>query len=98
MKAIRIVGWLAFLAGSSSPERREAAARRNGDELPPVAVKDPPGPSRSGWRPRSRGSCAARLALLGERYDLADRPAPGVTMSRGKPVQEGVRVEAARRA
>ena len=30
--------------------------------------------------------------LLVERYDLADRPAKGVTMSNGKPVQEGVRV------
>lgn len=29
--------------------------------------------------------------LLAERYDLSDRPAKGVTMSRGKPVQEGVR-------
>jgi cytochrome c peroxidase len=33
----------------------------------------------------------ADLLLL--RYDLADRPAPGVTMSRGKPVQAGVRVK-----
>jgi hypothetical protein len=31
--------------------------------------------------------------LLGARYDLGDRPAPGVTMSRGKPVQEGMRVK-----
>jgi hypothetical protein len=31
--------------------------------------------------------------LLAERYDLADRPAPGITMSRGKPVQGGVRVK-----
>ncbi len=30
--------------------------------------------------------------LLAQRYDLSDRSAPGVTMSRGKPVQEGVRV------
>jgi len=30
--------------------------------------------------------------LLAERYDLADRSAKGVTMSRGKAVQEGVRV------
>jgi len=30
--------------------------------------------------------------LLEERYDLSDRPAKGVTMSLGKPVQEGVRV------
>jgi hypothetical protein len=31
--------------------------------------------------------------LLAARYDLADRPAPGVTMSKGKPVQEGIRVK-----
>jgi cytochrome c peroxidase len=31
--------------------------------------------------------------LLNERYDLSSRPAQGVTMSRGKPVQEGVRVK-----
>ncbi|MGO4700095.1 hypothetical protein [Dyella sp. 2RAB6] len=31
--------------------------------------------------------------LLQERYDLADKPAKGVTMSRGKPVQEGIRVK-----
>lgn len=32
-------------------------------------------------------------ALLEERYDLSDRPVPGVTMSRGKPIQGGVRVK-----
>lgn len=31
--------------------------------------------------------------LLAQRYDLANRPAAGVTMSRGKAVQEGVRVK-----
>jgi cytochrome c peroxidase len=33
-----------------------------------------------------------QLALLNARYDLSDRPAPGVTMSRGKAIQEGIRV------
>ena len=32
-------------------------------------------------------------ALLEERYDLADRPAKDVTLSRGKALQEGVRVK-----
>jgi len=32
-------------------------------------------------------------ALLDERYDLGDHPAQGVTMERGKPLQEGVRVK-----
>lgn len=31
--------------------------------------------------------------LLSDRYDLADRPAPSVTMSKGKPVQAGVRIK-----
>jgi len=31
--------------------------------------------------------------LLNERYDLSDRRAPGITMSRGKPLQEGVRAK-----
>ena len=34
-----------------------------------------------------------QMKLLEERYDLSDRPAAGVTMSRGKPVQEGVRAK-----
>ena len=34
--------------------------------------------------------------MLADRYDLADRPASGVTMSRGKPLQEGVRASCRR--
>jgi len=34
-----------------------------------------------------------QMDLLNARYDLSDRSAAGVTMSRGKPVQEGVRVK-----
>ena len=33
-----------------------------------------------------------QMDLLKERYDLANRPAKDVTMSRGKPIQEGIRV------
>lgn len=36
-----------------------------------------------------------QMTILAERYDLSDRPAPGVTMSRNKPVQQGVRVKLA---
>ena len=36
---------------------------------------------------------AQHAALLNERYDLGDQPASGVTMSRGKAVQQGVRVK-----
>ena len=33
-----------------------------------------------------------QMQLLHERYDLSNRPAQGVTMARGKPIQDGVRV------
>ena len=68
----------------------------------------PPGPSKSSYLPvieenfptvmaRMSGAKAAvmqrQMALLAERYDLSDRPATGVTMGRGKTVQEGVRIK-----
>jgi cytochrome c peroxidase len=34
-----------------------------------------------------------QMDLLAERYDLSNRPATGVTMSRGKAIQEGVRAK-----
>lgn len=34
-----------------------------------------------------------QIDLLNVRYDLSDRPAKGVTMSRGKAVQEGIRIK-----
>ncbi len=34
-----------------------------------------------------------QMTLLAERYDLADKPAKDAKMSRGKPLQEGVRVK-----
>ena len=34
-----------------------------------------------------------QMDLLNERYDLADRPARGTTMTRGKPIQQGIRVK-----
>jgi cytochrome c peroxidase len=34
-----------------------------------------------------------QMDLLQQRYDLSDRPTEGLTMSRGKPVQAGVRVK-----
>jgi cytochrome c peroxidase len=39
------------------------------------------------------GIMQRQLDLLNERYDLSNRPAQGVVMSRGKAVQEGVRIK-----
>jgi len=39
------------------------------------------------------GVMKRQMDLLNERYDLSNRPVVGVTMSRGKPIQERVRVK-----
>ena len=39
------------------------------------------------------GLMREQAAFLESRYDLSNRPAAGVTMFRGKPVQEGIRVK-----
>ncbi len=39
------------------------------------------------------GVMKRQMDLLHERYDLSNRPARGVTMSRGKPIQEGIRAK-----
>jgi cytochrome c peroxidase len=39
------------------------------------------------------GIMKRQMDLLNERYDLSNRPAKGVTMSRGKAVQEGLRIK-----
>ncbi len=41
------------------------------------------------------GIVKRQMDLLEQRYDLSNRPAAGVTMSRKKPVQQGVRVKLA---
>ena len=39
------------------------------------------------------GVMTRQMTLLNERYDLANRAATGVTMSKGKAIQDGVRVK-----
>ncbi len=59
----------------------------------PVVIKEDFKATMSRMAAAKAGVMSRQKALLEERYDLADRPAAGVTMSKGKPVQEGVRVK-----
>jgi cytochrome c peroxidase len=61
----------------------------------PVAIKetfDNIVSRMSAEKPRLK---ATQNALLEERYDLSDHPASGIFMSKGKPVQDGVRAKLA---
>lgn len=59
----------------------------------PVAIKESFHDTMTRMAAAKDGVMKKQMMLIEERYDLADRPASGVTMSRGKAVQQGVRVK-----
>ena len=59
----------------------------------PVVAKEPFAKVMARMKAARAGVMKKHMGLLQERYDLSDRPAKGVTMSRGKAVQGGVRVK-----
>ena len=58
----------------------------------PVKIDEPFDVTEQRMEQARPGIMQAHREYLAERYDLADRPAEGITMTRGKPVQQGVRV------
>ena len=68
-------------------------AERGQTSYMPVDIKESFAALKARLSGEKAGAEQAHNAVLNERYDLSDRPAQGVTMDRGKPVQEGVRVK-----
>jgi cytochrome c peroxidase len=59
----------------------------------PVVIKESFEAIMARMKAAKPGVMKRQMDLLNERYDLSNRPAAGVTMSRGKPVHEGVRIK-----
>jgi cytochrome c peroxidase len=59
----------------------------------PVVVKEAPAAVQKRMEAAKPEIMQRQLDLLRGRYDLSDRPAVGVTMSRGKPIQDEVRAK-----
>jgi cytochrome c peroxidase len=59
----------------------------------PVDIKEDFASIMARMKAAKAGVTKKQMDLLAERYDLANKPAPGVTMARGKAVQEGVRAK-----
>src|SRR5438552_9309717 len=68
---------------------------RGASSYMPVDIKEPFAAVMARMKAAQPDIQKRQADLLAERYDLADHPAAGVTMSRGKPVQERVRVKLA---
>jgi cytochrome c peroxidase len=59
----------------------------------PVDIKEPFAATVARMKGAQPAVQKRQADLLAERYDLANRPVAGATMSRGKPLQDGVRVK-----
>ena len=57
----------------------------------PVKIEEPFDLIQRGMEQARPGITQSHQEFLAERYDLANRPADGVTMTRGKAVQQGAR-------
>lgn len=72
-----------------------APSPRGASSYAPVDIKEPFATTLARMKAAQPAIQKRQADLLAERYDLANRPAAGVTMSRGKAVQEGVRAKLA---
>ncbi len=72
---------------------QEAPAPRGDTSYAPVAGTEGFDAVMAKMKAAKAGIQATHATLLSERYDLADRPAKGVTLSGGKALQAGVRIK-----
>jgi cytochrome c peroxidase len=77
---------IAFFGAVLSGQNRKSS-------FSPVVIEEEFSRIMERMRAEKPGVMKKQMALLEERYDLGNRPIPGVTMTRGKPVQSGVRVK-----
>jgi cytochrome c peroxidase len=81
------------LAAGLTLAHAQQEPRRGASSYMPVDIKEPFATTMARMKAAQPAIQKRQADLLAERYDLANRPAAGATMSRGKPLQEGVRVK-----
>jgi len=96
------IGWIlgfavlagVFLVGMAGVKAQKGQEKKPSSYLP-VVIQEDFAVTMARLKEEKPKFMARQMNLLKERYDLSNRPAQGVTMTRGKPVQEGVRVKLA---
>ena len=81
------------LAGGLTLAHAQQEPQRGATSYMPVDIKEPFASIMARMKAAQPAIQKRQADLLAERYDLANRAATGVTMSRSKPLQEGVRVK-----
>src|SRR5216684_2818160 len=89
--------WMALTAATALVSLTVAYAQqlpdRGATSYMPVDIKEPFATIMARMKAAQPAIQKRQADLLAERYDLANRAAAGATMSRGKAIQEGVRVK-----
>ena len=67
--------------------------QRGATSYAPIDIKEPFASIMARMKAAKTDTEKRHADVLAERYDLANLPAQGATMSRGKPLQQGVRVK-----
>src|SRR5258708_29452150 len=83
------------LAAGLTLAHAQQEPQRGATSYMPVDIKEPFAAIMARMKAAQPAIQKRQADLLAERYDLANRAAAGVTMTRSKPVQEGVRVKLA---
>src|SRR5258707_9098404 len=83
----------AFVLLSVSARGEQVAPPRGETSYLPVDQKEPFAKVMDRMKGQKAKILSRQAALLRERYDLGNRPAKGIAMTRGKPIQEGVRAK-----
>ncbi|GEP60985.1 cytochrome B6 [Reyranella soli] len=81
------------IAHAQQPPQQQPPPPRGATSYMPVDIKEPFATTMQRMKAAQPAVQKRQADLLAERYDLANRAAAGVTMTRGKPVQDGVRIK-----
>ncbi len=98
LKSLLVPG-LAFLVGlgliltTTSPREAKGKTKEGPSSYAPVVIKEDFAATMGRMKAEKSTVMARQMELLKMRYDLSNHPAKGVTMTRGKPIQEGVRAK-----
>ena len=90
-RVLALIFIAAFMVTLTTAFAQDAAKKTS--SYAPVDIKEDFNTIMSRMKAAKSEIMKRQMNLLNERYDLSKRPAQGVTMSRGKAVQEGVRIK-----
>jgi cytochrome c peroxidase len=86
MAMVLLLTWVSISAFAQPPAKGESS-------YSPVVIKESFQAIMDRMKAAKPGVMKTHMDLLGSRYDLSNRSAQGVTMTRGKAIQEGVRAK-----